>query len=318
MNRAFSLETFPIPEKRNIVIFLLVLPITWYLLWIASHSNIGMMLFAAWGYALLHNTVFSLLHEAVHGVFSKNGVRNDLFGLLCSAAFPTSYTMQKIAHLGHHNRNRTDKELYDYYLPSESKSVRNIWMYGGNLFGLYWFMIPLSNLLILIAPKFFVSDWFVHGPGKALGFESYLEEIAHYSITRIWSECLLALVYQLLLFYLLDLTWQGWLLCHWFFALHWSALQYVDHAWSPRDVINGAWNLKVLPVSRLVALNYHLHLAHHRNPQVPWVYLPELVDPQEPYPAFWSIYATLWRGVRPAPPMLSPALYPFRPHRREE
>ena len=140
----------------------------------------------------------------------------------------------------------------------------------------------------------------------------YMEEIAEYSITRIWFEALLALVYQIAIIYFLDLTWQGWLLCHWFFALHWSALQYVDHAWSPRDIINGAWNLKVHPISRLIALNYHLHLAHHRYPNIPWIYLPKLVNSKEPYPSFWSIYKTLWSGVRPAPPMNSPATYPFK------
>jgi fatty acid desaturase len=115
---------------------------------------------------------------------------------------------------------------------------------------------------------------------------------------------LLALGYQCILFLALDLTWQGWLLCYWAFGLHWSALQYVDHAWSPRDVINGAWNLKVLPVSRALALNYHYHLAHHRQPSLPWIHLPALVDPEEHQPTFWSIYFSLWGGVRPAPPMV--------------
>lgn len=312
MSNTKSINSTPIPEKRNLAIFFIVLPTTWWLLWSASHSTFLYMFLAAWAYALLHNTIFSLLHEAAHGVLSNNRFRNDFFGIVSAAAFPTSFTMQKIAHLGHHERNRTDKELYDYYLPSESKVMRNIWMYGGNLFGLYWFMIPLSNLLILVAPTYFTSERFIHGPAKALGFESYLEEIAQYSITRIWFECLLALGYQVALYYLLDLSWQGWLLCHWFFALHWSALQYVDHAWSPRDVINGAWNLKVLPLSRLLALNYHYHLAHHRHPQVPWIYLPLYVNANEPQPTFWSIYSTLWGGVRPAPPMYSPAQFPFK------
>ncbi len=308
---------YHISETLNILIFVTVLPVTWWLLWLVSHSeSILTMLLAAWGYAHLHNTIFSLLHEAVHGVFSRSRFRNDLFGILSAAAFPTSFTLQKIAHLGHHRRNRTDKELYDYYLPTESKALRNVWMYGGNLLGLYWFIIPFSNLLILVAPKLFTSQWFVHGPGRVLGFESYLEEIAEHSIWRIWSEALLALIYQVVLFELFDLTWQGWLLAHWFFALHWSALQYVDHAWSSRDIINGAWNLKVLPISRWLALNYHLHLAHHRHPEVPWVYLPQLVDPKEPYPSFWSIYRTLWGGVRPAPPMHSPAQYPFAEEQR--
>ena len=296
-------ETYPIPEKINIAIYILILPMTWALLWVGSHATLPYALLAAWAFSIVNNTPFSLMHEAVHGTFSNNRFRNNLFGVLSAVMFPTSFTIQKIAHLGHHKRNRTDRELYDYYLPTQSKRLRDFWLYAGNLFGLYWFMIPFSCLIYLVAPWLYTSRWFIQGPARHLGFEPYVEEIAQHSKLKIWLECLLALVYQVVLFRALDLNWQGWLLCHWAFALHWSALQYVDHAWSPRDIINGAWNLKVLPVSRAFALNYHYHLAHHRFPKLPWIHLPKFVDPKERQPTFWSIYFSLWGGTRPAPPM---------------
>lgn len=297
-------EKYPIPAKRNISIFFACIGIGWFLLWTASHATLLPMMAAALTFALIHNTLFSLMHEAVHRVFSEKIFVNDLFGTLLATAFPTSFTMQRIAHLGHHKRNRTDKDLYDYYLPNQSKKLRDFWMYAGNLFGLYWFCIPLSNLIVLVMPMIFTSKWFLHGPARVLGFEAYIEEIVQYSIVRIWLETLFALIYQVLLWYFLDLSWQGWLLCHWFFALHWSALQYVDHAWSPRDIINGAWNLRVLPISSWLALNYHYHLAHHRYPLVPWIYLPKLIRADDARPTFWSIYFSLWGGTRPAPPMI--------------
>lgn len=296
---------YVIPEKLNIVIFFAALAINWYFLWLASHGVWWSIIVAAVGFAFFHNTLFSLLHEAVHGVFSPNPKVNALFGHLSAAAFPTSFTMQSIAHLGHHKRNRTDVEIFDYYLPNESKLRRNFILYFGNLFGLYWFTIPFMNLLILIAPAFATSDWFIENIGRPLGFKPFLKEIAEIPKMRLWLESFLALAYQVFIWYLLDLNWQGWLIAHWAFALHWSSLQYVDHAWSPRDVINGAWNLKVHPLSRLIALNYHCHLAHHRFPQVPWIYLPKLVDSKEESPTFWKIYFSLWKGVKPAPPMIS-------------
>ncbi len=296
-------EKYLIPEGKNILYFFTVLPVIWALLWIGSHGSWVYMLFAAWLFSLVNNLPFVLMHEAVHDVFSSNKFRNELFGNLCAATFPTSFTMQRIAHVGHHRRNRTDQELYDYYLPTQSRSLRNFWLYSGNLLGLYWFCIPLSNLIYVLAPSIYTSPWFVNGPAKVLGFEPYVREIAQHSKIRIWFECVFGFAYQAAVWWMLDLNWQGWLLCHWAFALHWSALQYVDHAWSPRDIINGAWNLKVLPISRALALNFHYHLVHHRYPSVPWVYLPKLVDPEEPQPTFWSIYFSLWGGVRPAPPM---------------
>ena len=110
-------ERYPIPEKLNIVLFVLIQLALWSLLWLASHESLGWALLAALGFALVNNTSFSLMHEAVHGIFSRNRFRNELFGTLCAPTFPTSYTLQKIAHLGHHRRNRSDKDLYDYYLP---------------------------------------------------------------------------------------------------------------------------------------------------------------------------------------------------------
>lgn len=299
-----SAQEYRIPTRLNCLLFVLALPATWSLLWVGSHGSLVWALAAAWAFSLVNHLPFSLLHEAVHGVLFPNPWANEAFGRLAAAAFPTSFTMQRIAHLGHHRRNRTDRELYDYRLPHQSKLLRNLWLYGGNLLGIYWFLIPLSNVLYLLAPWLFTSSPFIKGPARVLGFEPYVADIAQAGRVVIWCECLLALFYQVAVWKLLGLNLKGWLLCHGAFALHWSALQYVDHAWSPRDIINGAWNLKVLPVTRALALNYHYHLAHHRHPSVPWLHLPGLVDPMEPQPTFWSIYFRLWGGTRPAPPMV--------------
>jgi len=298
-----SSSTYPIPEKTNALLFVLSVPAVWSLLWVGSHAPLGWALLAAAAFSLVNHLPFSLMHEAVHGVFSANRRRNELFGVLAAAMFPTSFTLQRVAHLGHHRRNRTDEELYDYYLPNESKASKTFSIYAGNLLGLYWFCIPLSNLIYLLCPWLYRSKAFVEGPARALGFEPYVREIARLPMLWIWLECALAFVYQVLVIVLLDLNWQGWLLCYWAFAAHWSALQYVDHAWSPRDIVNGAWNLKVSQVTSAIALNYHYHLAHHRHPQVPWPYLPTLVEESDTRPTFWRIYFSLWGGARPAPPM---------------
>lgn len=298
---------YPIPEKLNILILLTTIPVLWGLLWLASHLSLAWALLAALAFAFLNHTVFSLLHEAVHGIFSPNRFRNALFGNICAALFPTSLRLQSVAHLGHHQRNRTDHDLYEYYLPTESKFRRNLYLYSGNLLGFYWFVIPESTLLYLFAPWLYTSPWFIKGPARILGFEAYVNDIAQHSWARIWLECLWAFIYQVSVFVLLDLNWFGWLLCHYVFALHWSALQYVDHAYSPRDILNGAWNLRVSKLARLLLLNYHCHQVHHQHPKIPWLYLPKLVNAPEKQPSFWSIYFRLWRGAQPAPPMGSKA-----------
>ena len=295
------------PGMLNTLILLLALGATLLCLWAASHFSLGFALVAIWLFSLVNNTSFALMHEAVHGVGCKSIRRNKLLGIVSGWAFPTSFSMQRTAHLGHHRRNRTDLELYDYYLPTQSKRVRNFWLYAGNLLGLYWWSVVFGNLVYLLAPWAYRSKFFAKRLAPALGFGPYVEELVQLPIARVWTEIALAFGYQLLVIYWLDLSVPATLVCYAAFALHWSVLQYADHAWSPRDIHNGAWNLKVLSPSRWLALNYHFHLAHHQHPWVPWYDLPKWVDHKTRQPSFWRVYFSLWKGVRPAPPMGAPA-----------
>lgn len=294
--------------RLNFIILFASLPILWGCLWLASHSSWWVALVAAWIFSLVNMLPFALMHEAVHGVGATSKKTNYLLGLFGGLVFGTSISMQTVAHLGHHQRNRTDAELYDYYLPYQSKVMRNFWLFAGNLFGLYWFCIPFSNAIFLMSPWIYRSKLFAKKLAPALGFGPYIDDLVRLPIGRVWVEVVLVFIYHIGIFLLIDLTWQGWLICYWLFALHWSALQYVDHAWSARDTINGAWNLKVSKISSLLALNYHYHLTHHQHPNMPWNKLPELAGHARG-PSFWSIYFSLWRGVKPAPPMGSPANY---------
>ena len=144
-------------QKTNLVLFFVTLAVNIFLLWAASHLGVVFAGISIFLFAHTHNTMFSLLHEAVHGIFLKNKFINNIFGTLAAATFPTSFTVQKISHLGHHKRNRTDKEIYDYYLPHESKKFRNFLLYSGNLMGFYWLSIPIINILILLFARFYLQ-----------------------------------------------------------------------------------------------------------------------------------------------------------------
>jgi fatty acid desaturase len=289
-----------VPEHVNWLLLAAAAIATSILLWAASH---GFALPAALAFAFVNNLPFALMHEAVHGVAARTPRRNAILGTIAACMFPTSFSLQRVAHLGHHARNRMDDDLYDYYLPSQSRFVRNVWLYAGNLLGLYWFCIPLSNALYLVATPLYRSRVFVERVAPALGFGPHVREIAGLAPLRVWIEIACAFGYQAALWLALGLEWKGWLLAHWLFAMHWSALQYVDHAWSARDVAAGAWNLRVFAPIRWLALNYHFHRAHHADPAVPWTRLSGAADA-----SFWRIYWSLWRhGVQPAPPMGAPA-----------
>ena len=271
------------------------------LLWCASHAgSLWITVAAAIGFSFINNTVFSLLHEAVHGLFHDRKWINDAAGWITAAFFVTSFSVQGAFHLTHHRNNRSEFEQFDYLRPGDNRFLKYAQWYA-ILTGLYWVFAPAFCLVYAAAPDVLRQRW-LRDPDTRVGYQTgsaaYLAGVESVSIWRVRLEVLFTLSFQALLFLAFDLSLEGWLICYAFFAVNWSSLQYADHAWSPLDYRDGAWNLRVNPLVKLLFLNYHDHLAHHQNPQVPWLYLPDYVDADIPRPSYLEIYIKMWRGPR--------------------
>jgi fatty acid desaturase len=137
--------------------------------------------------------------------------------------------------------------------------------------------------------------------GRQTSAQPFLNSLARVSVSHARADAIITLLILAALFVLLDLTWSGWVLCYTLFAINWSSLQYADHAFSPVDREEGAWNLKFNAVARVLLLNYHLHLNHHRSPGTPWIHLPKLTRATDARWSFWWIYLRMWLGPRPLP-----------------
>lgn len=254
-------------------------------------------------FSFVGNTVFSCLHECVHGIFHPDRRINDAFGMLCAAFFPTGFSFQRSAHIGHHERNRSDQEMFDYYYPDDNRFLKTVQWYGV-VSGIYWSFVVLGWLIYLVFPFLFrAAFWRRHWPRSAerTSGPAYARSFAQAPPVRARLELVFTLVFQCALFYLLDLTLAGWLMCYLAFGFNWSALQYADHAFSPLDVTEGAWDLRVHPWVQAIFLNYHLHLAHHRHPSLPWIHLPRYVDEGRSRPRFIAQYLRMWLGPQPVP-----------------
>jgi fatty acid desaturase len=294
----------PIPGWLNITLVFSTCAVALLLLTCASRvESWPPRLLAAAAFSFVNNTVFSLLHESVHGILHPNEKVNDGFGRITAAFFPTAFTFQRLCHLGHHRRNRTDEELFDYYLPGDNRPVKWLQWYG-ILTGIYWLLSPAACALYLLCPWIFRPGVLRGGLAplaRQTSASAMLTGLNEAPITRIRLEVLLTVLVQVSGFAFLDWSVAGWATCYGAFAINWSSLQYADHAWSGRDVWSGAWNLRVNPLVRALFLNYHHHRAHHQRPHVPWIHLPRYVDFDEPRPSFLSVYLKMWRGPRPYP-----------------
>src|ERR1700712_1793558 len=146
-----------IPGPINAAIALAATAVALGCLWTASHApHWTVIVVAAFVFSFANNTIFSLLHECVHRTYYYNPTVNDAAGGLFAAFFPTTFTIQRVSHLGHHRRNRSDQELYDYYLPHQSWALKTYWIYC-LLTGFYWAIIPVAGFLYLVCAPLFRS-----------------------------------------------------------------------------------------------------------------------------------------------------------------
>ena len=299
-----------IPGALNIAITLGAAASAAALLFLVQHSpSLWVRAAAVIAFSFVGNTLFSMLHESVHRVAHADRAWNEAIGEICAAFFPTSLAFQRICHLGHHRRNRTDVEMFDLYYARDSWWLKAIQLYG-ILLGFYWPLAPLGLALYILCPAVLRSRLLRDTSSieiKHTGADAMLADLtdARAPRGRIVLEGLLALVLQLALVTGLGLSWKTWLVCYFAFGFNWASLQYADHVGSRRDIREGAWNLRVNPLVEKLFLNYHYHLVHHRNPGTSWVHLPALRDPGDPWPSFWRKYLELWKGpqlTREPPP----------------
>ena len=299
--RSEATPDFPIPQRLNLLLLVLASAVSAALLFLASHSNNMLIItLCAITFSFTANTLFSMLHEAVHGQLFANRSLNTWLGRYAAAWFPTGYSLQRAFHLTHHRNNRSRYEQFDILHEGDVKWLKYAQWYA-ILTGLYWAITVLGVLGYLLIPRALRVRSLREERSKVAEQTSsyaYLAALDEINPVSARLEILFTFAFQVILFWALDLSATGWMACYAAFAINWSSLQYTDHAFSPLDAKQGAWNLAVGPIGRAFFLNYHCHLAHHQQPGVPWLYLPSLVPINSPQPRFFRVWAESWRGPR--------------------
>jgi fatty acid desaturase len=293
-----------IAPPSNLVLMAGAIGVAVACLWVASHAASPLVvLLAAMLFGFANNTIFSFMHEAVHGMFRANRMVNETAGNIAAAFFPTVFVLQRLSHLTHHKNNRSDVERFDYYEPGDNHVLKVAQWYS-ILTGLYWLFIPVFTTVYALFGglipwrRIVATDGVV---GRQTSATAYFDSLQQIPMSRIRFGWLLTIAVQLALFWGLGLAFWRWAACYACFGLMWSSLQYADHAFSALDEREGAWNLTVSPFTRMAFLNYHFHLCHHRDPTVRWRSLPEQVRQGDASLAFKHILYLMWAGPRLKP-----------------
>ena len=289
-----EVATRPIPERTNLVLAGCILVTALAMLWLGSRLPLAGTLAVGFLFSFLLLTNYALLHEATHDMLHSNRHINWLVGMILGWLFPVSFTVLHVTHIVHHCCNRTDHEMFDCYYPGDPMFVKYTQWYG-LLLGLWWPFIPIGSMLLAITPGLLKTRVFRRARTTAVLFDDFGAPEAR----RIRAEVLLGTVFWAILFAGLGVDWKAALIMYACFAFNWSTRQYVTHAFTPRDVKNGALNLKVGRTMGWVLLNGQWDLVHHRQPHLPWNHLPQAGRTSQAPVSYWRQYARLWKGPRP-------------------
>lgn len=285
-------DRYPIPARLNLVLAVVLLALLLALLWCAAWASWWLLPLLAISYGLVMNSAYALLQEAEHGMLHPRRWLNDLTGAVLALFFPAPFHLIRQGHLGHHLRNRSDDEAFDFYFEGENPLWKRLQLYG-ILTGLFWLVILLGNLLAVVWPRYLQPRKFsADRPTEAL-----LQSLNRKFLPLIWLESAAAVALHASLIVFWGIPFVSWLIVMAGFGVMWSAMQYVHHFGTNRDVVNGARNLRSWRWLDALWLNHNWHLRHHQHPTVPWVYLPELGEGEsEPRGEVLPAYLAMWRG----------------------
>lgn len=288
-------KNYPIPAKVNILIIVICTALYFFLLIAGSKTHsIGNKILLGLAFGIIMIPVYSLIHESAHFSLNPSSKWNLYLGRWLCCLFIVSFTFFRHCHLKHHSKNRTDEEMWDLYYEHQNK-----WLRYGNLYlmmiGLGYLSMWLSVVIFAIHPPLINSRVFKKHT-EMRGFLKGIEKGSKFKTFQ--GESLIVISFQIAVLWLLNWDFTTWLMFYLIHGLIWSSQNYVNHAFSPRDVLNGAHNLKIPVWLNIIYLNFNIHLAHHQNPAIPWLYLPKFIKSGAGRFSFFKNYIRLWKGPR--------------------
>ncbi|MGC5698804.1 fatty acid desaturase [Pseudomonas sp. NFXW11] len=284
---------------------LLLLALAWNL-WLDTSVGLQVLGLVLAGFATLQ--IYLILHEALHGAVSENRNLNNFIGHCSGWLIALPFLVRRRFHMAHHTwtahplndpENRGMIEKFAVMTKQQERTLEFMWkhwipMIAANHFLLNW-RAPFiawakGDTTPRIAKEKRFARLYLVGYLMLAGVALYFGHLA-----------------DLLLFYLIT-----WLFL--FFMV--ELLNLPHHAEAPllakdaerlqyweQDLVSH--DCKNLPIwSRLVILNFNLHIVHHAFPSVPWYRLAEVQkllhekEPQQPAATQISEWDFAWTNRR--------------------
>ena len=208
---------------------------------------------AAAAVAATSATLWSLLHEAIHGLLAPLRRWNELLGRALGIAFGAPFAVLRAGHLLHHRYSRTARERTEVYDPARTTRLRAAPAYYLRLLGGMYLAECAATFAALL-------------PARRLAAPRALAQLRVDSaaIALAWGTS----------FWLYG---ENSLLLAAAIALRAFLVSFADNAYhygTALDAPRAAKNVRAPRWLQAALLNFTLHGVHHRHPGLPWTALP--------------------------------------------
>jgi fatty acid desaturase len=285
----------PIPWRLNLLVVAAQVASAGAIFWLtAAAESWWQLALLALGFAIVGNSIYASMHEAEHGMLLPSCFWNNALGAFLGLFFPAAFHLLRQGHLGHHYRNRSDDEAFDFYFDGESRIWKWLQLYG-ILTGFFWMTIVLSNALLLALPPAALRRFLAFDRPSAACWDSFNPH--YWRLVR--CEAAAVIAFHALIVWAFAIPVVSYTMVYLGFGFSWSAMQYVHHFGTERDVVHGTRNLWLFQPIDVIWLHHNWHQTHHEQPTVPWIYLPMLSRTKSANREFllWH-YLRMWRGPR--------------------
>jgi len=316
LNRSCS--RYVVPQRANSLLatvmlglhllVLFVLPLSWRLLPAGAGSGWPLLVAAMLLLALTSNTLWALIHEAIHGLLSSDERCNRIWGRMLAIVHGCPLRMLRHGHLHHHRNSRGPADRSEVYDPLEQSGWRAAMVHYVSVGGGLYAAELLFNLVIFLPRRLLQRMLRSAHPGADHAADlqrASTELFAGKHLRELRMDALLVLILYATAFWLWGGLWWCLLLVLGWRALAISMVDNAFHYATPLDDKFYALNLRLPHWLSRGILHFNLHRAHHRDVRAPWSVLPQIAELEAGDPGFASAVLRQLRGPIALPKLQS-------------
>lgn len=221
-----------------------------------------------------NNTMWFLIHEAIHRNLNSNSRLNEYMGRILSIVFGASFQGLTFGHMLHHGLNRRwESEFYDKSVETTISAKAKY--YFKIFFGVYLTEV-IGSLVLCFFSKGTVSKIMSFHDMYNSQLRSQIENYFYRRdrIIKLRTDMYISAIFFTSSLLIFGKLWPVFFAIIILRAISISLMDNIFHYGTPPDNSIPGKQVKANKLLSLIILNANYHGTHHSHPDIPWIRLP--------------------------------------------